>query len=129
MSPSWMREARHASEWGIVFGEPQIDLDQLRDWKDGVVRKMTNGLGLLRRQHHVRYQQGFGRIRDATQLNIETDGEVLPLDFDAPDHRDRLDRGDPAATAASTPSVSWTPPRRSNCPTFPIRCWLSAAAT
>ncbi|MCY3569072.1 MAG: dihydrolipoyl dehydrogenase [Chloroflexi bacterium] len=78
-----MREARHASEWGIEFGEPQVDLDQLRDWKDGVVRKMTNGLGLLRRQHHVQYQQGFGRIRDATQLNIESNGEVLPLDFDA----------------------------------------------
>ncbi|MXX32879.1 MAG: dihydrolipoyl dehydrogenase [Chloroflexi bacterium] len=78
-----IREARHASEWGISFGEPQIDLDQLRDWKDGVVRKMTNGLGLLRRQHHVRYQQGFGRIRDANQLNIESNGEVLPFDFDA----------------------------------------------
>ena len=78
-----MREARHASEWGIEFGEPQVDLDQLRDWKDGVVRKMTNGLGLLRRQHHVQYQQGFGRIRDATQLNIESNGEVLPLDYDA----------------------------------------------
>jgi len=78
-----IREARHASEWGIDFGEPRIDLDQLRDWKDGVVRKMTNGLGLLRRQHHVQYQQGFGRIRDAAQLNIESNGEVLPLDFDA----------------------------------------------
>ncbi len=78
-----MREARHASEWGIDFGDPQIDLDQLRDWKDGVVRKMTNGLGLLRRQRQVQYQQGFGRIRDATQLNIESNGEVLPLDFDA----------------------------------------------
>ena len=78
-----IREARHASEWGIDFGDPQIDLDQLRDWKDGVVRKMTNGLGLLRRQRQVRYQQGFGRIRDATQLNIESNGEVLPLDFDA----------------------------------------------
>ncbi len=78
-----MREARQASEWGISFGEPDIDLDQLRDWKDGVVRKMTNGLGLLRRQHSVQYQQGFGRIRHATQLNIESNGEVLPLDFDA----------------------------------------------
>lgn len=78
-----IREARHASEWGISFGEPQIDLDQLRDWKDGVVLKMTNGLGLLRRQHHVHYQQGFGRIRDANQLNIESNGEVLPFDFDA----------------------------------------------
>lgn len=78
-----LREARHASDWGVTFGEPEIDVDQLRDWKDGVVRKMTNGLGLLRRQHSVRYQQGFGRIRHANQVNIEANSEVLPLDFDA----------------------------------------------
>lgn len=78
-----IREARHASDWGIDFGEPSIDVDQLRDWKDGVVRKMTNGLGLLRRQHNVQYQQGYGRIRDANQLNVESNGEVLPVDFDA----------------------------------------------
>ena len=78
-----LREARHASEWGVTFGEPTIDVDVLRDWKDGVVRKMTNGLGLLRRQHKVQYQQGYGRIRDANQLNIESNGEVLPIDFDA----------------------------------------------
>ena len=78
-----IREARHASDWGVSFGEPEIDVEILRDWKDGVVRKMTNGLGLLRRQHNVQYQQGYGRIRDANQLNIESNGEVLPLDFDA----------------------------------------------
>ena len=78
-----IREARHASDWGVTFGDPTIDVDALRDWKDSVVRKMTNGLGLLRRQHSVQYQQGYGRIRDAGQLNIERNGEVLPLDFDA----------------------------------------------
>ena len=78
-----LREAKHASEWGVNFGEPEIDLDALREWKDGVVRKMTNGLGLLRRQHNVQYQRGYGRIRDANQLNIESNGEVLPVDFDA----------------------------------------------
>ena len=78
-----LRETQHAAEWGIHFNEPTVDLDALRDWKDSVVRKMTNGLGLLRRQHSVRYQQGYGRIRDATQINVETDGEVLPFDFDA----------------------------------------------
>lgn len=78
-----IRETQHAAEWGLKFSEPEIDIDALRDWKDGVVRKMTNGLGLLRRQHSVRYQQGYGRIRDANQLNIESNGEVLPMDFDA----------------------------------------------
>ena len=78
-----LREAREATELGIAFAEPEIDLDALRDWTDGVVKKMTNGLGLLRRQRNVQYRQGYGRIRDANQLNIESGGEVIPLEFDA----------------------------------------------
>ncbi len=78
-----IREAREASAWGVSFGDPTLDLDQLRDWKDGVVKKMTNGLGLMRRQRSVQYQQGYGRIRDSNTLNIESNGEVIPLEFDS----------------------------------------------
>ena len=30
-------EARHAAAWGMTYGEPTIDLDKLRAFKDGVV--------------------------------------------------------------------------------------------
>src|ERR687888_717045 len=38
-------ESRHAAAWGVAFSEPKIDLDKLRAWKDGVVNKLTGGLG------------------------------------------------------------------------------------
>ncbi|KKL58503.1 hypothetical protein LCGC14_2224730, partial [marine sediment metagenome] len=34
-------EAEEMSENGISFGAPKIDLDELRDWKDGVVGQLT----------------------------------------------------------------------------------------
>ena len=34
-------EARHAPAWGVSFGEPTIDLDRLRSYKDGVVKKLN----------------------------------------------------------------------------------------
>ncbi|MBI4228399.1 MAG: FAD-dependent oxidoreductase, partial [Deltaproteobacteria bacterium] len=40
-------EAKEASNWGIGFSEPVIDIDKLRNWKDNVVQKMTGGLGQL----------------------------------------------------------------------------------
>src|SRR5881392_3536676 len=40
-------ESRRASAWGIEFGEPKIDLDKLRDFKNRVVRKLTSGTGQL----------------------------------------------------------------------------------
>ena len=78
-----IREAETASEWGIQFGPPQIDLDALRDWKDAAIRKLTGGLGLLRRQRRVRYTQGYGRLRNPAGLNVERAGEVTEIAFDA----------------------------------------------
>lgn len=78
-----LRETEEAASWGLSFARPQIDLDGLRAWKDSTIQKMTGGLGLLRRQHNVRYAQGTGRIRDATRLNVEHAGEVLEIEYDA----------------------------------------------
>ncbi len=78
-----LRETEEAASWGISFGSPKIELDELRAWKDATIRKMTGGLHLLRRQHNVRYAQGTGRIRDATRLNVEHAGEVLEIEYDA----------------------------------------------
>src|SRR5688500_18560889 len=60
-----IREGEEAADSGIRFGAPEIDLDALREWKDGVVRRLTGGLGLTARQRRVRYVRGYGRFADA----------------------------------------------------------------
>ena len=77
-----IQETRDAGEWGVRFGEPEIDLDALRAWKDAVVRKMTNGLGLIRRQREVEYVQGLGRLRGGHTVSVQHNGEVSELEFD-----------------------------------------------
>src|SRR5204863_9170161 len=42
-------ESRHASAWGVTFGEPAIDVDKLRAFKQGVVDKLTSGVGQVGR--------------------------------------------------------------------------------
>ncbi len=42
-----LREAAHASEFGVDFGEPSIDLERLESWKGSVVEKMTGGVSML----------------------------------------------------------------------------------
>ena len=37
--------AAEMSGRGVVFGPPRIDLEALRGWKDGVVKRLTTGLG------------------------------------------------------------------------------------
>src|SRR2546426_5800575 len=48
-----LAESRQAADWGITFGQPAIDLAKLRSWKEGVVRKLTGGLGQLSKQRAI----------------------------------------------------------------------------
>src|SRR5678815_2971830 len=61
-------EARHAGAWGVEFGAPKIDLDKLRDFKNSVVKRLTNGTGQLVKHRKVRYIQGRAEIADAHTL-------------------------------------------------------------
>jgi dihydrolipoamide dehydrogenase len=65
-------EARHASAWGLHFGEPRVDLDALRAWKEQVVGKLTSGTGQLGKLRKVRYIQGRASIVDPTSFDVET---------------------------------------------------------
>jgi len=68
-------EARALAAHGIVFGEPQVDLEALRGWKDRVVGKLTGGLAGMARARKVRVVRGYGRFIDAHHVEVElTDG-------------------------------------------------------
>src|SRR5947207_1961422 len=65
-----LTEAREAANWGIQFPEPKIDINKLRAWKDGVVAKLTGGLGQLSKQRAVTYVRGEAALdRKSTRLN------------------------------------------------------------
>src|SRR5271155_5828451 len=53
-----IEESEQAKNWGIEFAAPKIDLARLRSFKEGVVKKLTGGLGLLSKQRKVTYIQG-----------------------------------------------------------------------
>jgi dihydrolipoamide dehydrogenase len=78
-----IEESRQAKNWGIDFQEPKIDLSRLRIWKEGVVKKLTGGLGQLSKQRRVEYIQGRAAFDNSTTLRIaKTDGSEAVLSFD-----------------------------------------------
>ncbi|SVE37831.1 uncharacterized protein METZ01_LOCUS490685, partial [marine metagenome] len=46
-------ETRQAKEWGINFAKPNIDIDHIRQWKNGIISKMSDGLIRLCKQRDV----------------------------------------------------------------------------
>src|SRR3984885_8283517 len=76
-------ETRHATNWGIDYSDPKIDLPRLRTWKDGVIKKLTGGLGQLSKQRKVDYIQGRAAFENSNTLKISrTTGSEDSLSFD-----------------------------------------------
>ena len=67
-----LADARQATHWGVTFAEPTIDVGKLRTWKEGVVRKLTGGLGDLCKRRGVTFVQGRATFVDATTLSVQT---------------------------------------------------------
>ena len=76
-------ETREMAAHGLRFGDPDIDLDALRGWKDGVVSRLTGGLAGLARQRKVRIVPGTGRFTAPDQVAVTgDDGAVTTVSFE-----------------------------------------------
>ncbi len=69
-----LNETKEAKGWGLDFPEPNIDLDQLRAWKDKVVQDMTKGTGTLAKHRQIRYVQGRAKFLNGTKIDVELVG-------------------------------------------------------
>ncbi len=77
-------EARHATEWGIDFGQPNIDVDRLRGFKNKVVDKLTSGTGQVAKLRKVAYLQGRASIVSPTRLQVAlANGSEQTVEVDA----------------------------------------------
>lgn len=75
--------AKEAKSFGVSFGEPQIDLNALRAYKDAVVKKLTGGTAQLAKMRKIRSVQGRAALLGPNKLEIKkVDGTTDTLDFE-----------------------------------------------
>ena len=78
-----INESRHAKNWGIEFSEPKIDVARLRSFKEGVVNKLTGGLGQLAKQRKVQYVRGEASFENSNTIRVKKQaGGEESLSFD-----------------------------------------------
>jgi dihydrolipoamide dehydrogenase len=75
-------EADEVGHAGISFGKPKIDVTKLREWKAGVVSKLTKGLSGLAKQRKVQVVQGRGEFVSANTIRVETPDGPKVVAFD-----------------------------------------------
>ena len=73
--------ARHqaaGSQLGIRVSDPQIDIAQTVRWKDGIVQRLTGGVGALLRKASVQVHKGWAEIEDGKTVIVKPpEGEPL----------------------------------------------------
>jgi dihydrolipoamide dehydrogenase len=77
-----LTEADEMAQAGISFGKPRIDLAKLREWKTGVVGKLTRGLAGLAKQRKVQVITGKGEFASPYTIKVETAEGVKTIGFD-----------------------------------------------
>src|SRR5882672_4900492 len=66
-------EQSRTAPLGIRVEHPTIDFPRTIEWKDGVVGRLTSGVGALLKRHRVKILQGHAEMVDGKSCRIETD--------------------------------------------------------
>jgi dihydrolipoamide dehydrogenase len=75
-------EARHFSELGVSYQEPEIDKEKIRAHKNKVVGRLTGGLKQLAKQRKVQVVTGYGKFTSAHTIEVEAaDGSKQLVEF------------------------------------------------
>ena len=75
-------EARESAHRGISFGEPKLDLEKLRSWKDSILQKLSGGIAQLAKARGVEVMYGRGHFEGSQKLRVETEAGQKLLEFD-----------------------------------------------
>lgn len=70
-----LRSAQHAATIGLHFAKPEIKLDELRNWKNGVTDKLAQGIIGMCKSAGVDIIRGRAVFTDSRNLRIEGDNE------------------------------------------------------
>jgi len=65
-------------EWGVSFGSPKIEIDQLRARKEKVISTLSGGLGGLAKKRKVTVVKAFAKFENSTTIVLEGDDASIP---------------------------------------------------
>ncbi len=65
-------------DWGVTFGPPQVDINQVRARKEKVIATLSAGLKQLAKRRKVNVITARGMFEDSTTLALEGDSDSIP---------------------------------------------------
>jgi len=75
-------EAKSMEKHGVSFGEPTIDIDKIREYKNGVVNQLTRGLSGMAKMRKVNVIQGVAKFESSNSLSVASESGVQMVNFE-----------------------------------------------
>ncbi len=66
-----MDEAAHAEAFGITYTRTGLDIEKLRNWKNGVIRKLAGGVQSLIKARKIDYFNGRATFESSNIIRVE----------------------------------------------------------
>ena len=70
-SAKLLDDVQDNASFGIDFGRPKINIDKIRNWKNGIVNKLTSGLKMMAKQRKIEVLTGLGRFVSANEVRAK----------------------------------------------------------
>jgi dihydrolipoamide dehydrogenase len=75
-------ETAHMAKTGVTFAKPTIDIDQVRAYKEGVIKNMTGGLAGMAKARKTQVVVGVGQFLSANHIEVTAkDGSKKVVQF------------------------------------------------
>jgi dihydrolipoamide dehydrogenase len=73
---------QHADAYGFLIGAPKVDGKKLQEWKSGIVKRLTTGVGFLLAKNGVTVISGTATFTGKNTMSVKSaDGKTDTLEF------------------------------------------------
>ncbi|WWO99296.1 MAG: dihydrolipoyl dehydrogenase [Candidatus Dasytiphilus stammeri] len=79
---NFIEESKKLNNNGIISDTPLINLDKLRSWKAGVVKKLTHGLAFMANRRKVTLLNGMGNFYNENTLLVKNNNFITKIKFE-----------------------------------------------
>ena len=74
-------DAEEMQAHGVGFGKPTFDIEKIRGYKDGIVKKLTGGLKMMAKQRKVEIVNGYGEFSGPNEITVKNGDAVITVTF------------------------------------------------
>ncbi|MFP3014398.1 MAG: dihydrolipoyl dehydrogenase [Arsenophonus sp.] len=76
-----IEETKAFAEHGILFGEPNININKVRLWKEKIISKLTSSLAGMAKDRKIKIIKGLGKFIDSNTIIVENEKNRTIINF------------------------------------------------